>query len=558
MLSPNWDVGQAMMMRSEYSDSISGKELPLSIYDSVVRSLFADQKSLILGMVSMVAAPLVLLTKTGDQGQVVFSILFFTLGLIRLAVGHRFTHTTAGLLTRTELQTWEARYGIAGSIYVAAIGAWVFYGFALSSDAFVHMLSLSLLLCYLVGIVGRNFSSDKVVWQQATAAGIPIILSLTLFGTGYHTVLAAFLLPFLLAILAISARLKKMLIGAVISEREQRIIAARFNVALKHIAHGVVMFDRDATIVVANERFETLMEAGDEKIIGKNIAEIPFAGNIYCEAEQTGNTLQEEIQASLNSNRRRRFSYSANNATIEVDFYPMPKGGVVFLRDITEQVASEEAIKKLASFDPLTNLPNRRSFIQNMERLTDDSGKLMKAAMFFVDLDKFKEVNDSLGHAVGDRMLVIVADRLKSALPDSSMICRFGGDEFVIVVPGMNEEHECETFADRIIAEISIPIIIDQLEIRTGATVGISMSPKNGTDADQLLQTSDAALYAAKSIGRGSYSFYTESLGEAIEERRQLETDLRAALENEDLMLYFQPLVNIQKKRITKIGRAHV
>ena len=528
-------------------EDISNTQLPLSIYDSVVRTLFKNQGSMAIGLATMVIAPLILFVKTHDYSQIIFAILFFFFGLVRLSVAHRFSHRAKGHFSRDELELWEKRYGIAGSLYVGAGGLWVVYGFAYSQDQFVHLLSISLLLCYLVGIIGRNFSSDKVVWQQVVAAAAPIMFALTFFGTTYHALLGLFLFPFFLAIWSMSGKLRAMLFGAVISEREQRIIAARFNVALKHIAHGVAMFDTGGKIVVANERFGSLLNINESGLVGKNLGEFAPITNTSVEGE----CLIDNIKRALDRSKSNRFSFTLDKRTLEIDFYPMPKGGVVFVRDITDQVASEEAIRKLASFDPLTNLPNRRSFTQHMQGLLDNKGNLIPLAMFFIDLDKFKEVNDSLGHAVGDEMLVIVAKRLQALIPSSGLICRFGGDEFVVVIPGMTDAVDCAGFADKISAEISKPLDIEGKEIRNGATIGISLCPENGMDTDQLLKTSDAALYAAKSVVRGSYSFYSDSLGSHIEERRQLETDLRAALEREDLRLHFQPLVNVHSRRVS-------
>jgi len=541
-----------MNFQINLADRLDEKELPLSIYDSVVRTLFSDQLTLILGMSILTVAPISLFWKTSDVGQLVFAVLFLALGMIRIVVTRRFQANTDQHMGRKKLQQWEHRYAMAGTAYMAALGAWFFYGFARSSDEFVHMLTLALLLCFLVGTMGRNFSSDKVVWQQVLATGVPMFLAFTLFGSGYYVAMGALLFPFFMAIWVLSARLRRMLFDAVVSAHDQKVIADRFNIALDHIAQGVAMFDRSGNIVVANARFGDYIGYRDGALIGHNLKSIKSTPACLSGDGKTRTGFLAEIRTALKSKKSQRFSFITDKSeSIEVDFYPMPKGGVVFLRDISEQVASEEAIRELASFDPLTKLPNRRSFVNNIVRLTDEDGAMIESAMFFVDLDKFKAINDSLGHAVGDQMLVIIADRLKDIVPDSGLICRFGGDEFVIVVPGLSTEGQCEAFAATLIGEISKPLSVDAHDIRTGATVGISMCPINGTNVDQLLKTSDAALYSAKSIGRGSYSFYTDSLGESIQERRQLETDLRAAVENETLALHFQPLVSVHKKRIT-------
>lgn len=541
-----------MNFRSDQIDTTTGKQLPLSIHDSVVKSLFDDRVSLMIGMVTLAIAPVILFIKTGDHNQLWFSTLFAVLSVVRLAVTYRFMKNPKKILSRAKLNYWENRYAIAGNLYIGAIGCWFLYGFAASDDAFVHLLSVSSLLSYLIGTIGRNFGSGKVIWQQIVASSAPILIALTAFGSIYNMILAAFMVPFFLSIWVISSRLRKMLFGAVISAHEQKIIADRFNMALNHIAQGVAMFDRDANILVSNGQFEKMIDQNGKDLVSSNLKELENSKQIWCIESSQKTSFVEEIDASLSERTSKRFSYRSNDGeTIEVDFYPMPKGGVVFLRDISEQVASEEEIQNLASFDPLTKLSNRRTFMIRMSELVDEKGALKPVSMFFVDLDKFKEVNDTLGHAIGDEMLTIIASRLVSVLPENGLICRFGGDEFVLVAPEMIDQDDCGAFADKIIREISKPLTIDTHDIRSGATVGISMSPTNGTNADKLLKSADAALYAAKAVGRGSYSFYTDNLGERIRERRRLEMDLRAAVESESLSLHYQPLINVKQAKIT-------
>ncbi|MFK5980784.1 MAG: EAL domain-containing protein [Rhizobiaceae bacterium] len=541
-----------MNFRSDHDETLTDKQLPLSIYDSVVKSLFADRISLMIGMVSMALAPIVLFLKTGDHNQLWFATTFAVIGIVRMSVTYRFLKNIDKFYSRKQLKYWENRYAFIGSIYIGAIGCWVLYAFGLPNEPFVRLLSLSMLLCYLVGIIGRNFGSDKVVWQQVLVAGAPIMVALTAFGSLYNAILAVFLFPFFLSIWVISSRLRRMLFGAVISAHQQQIITDRFNMALNHIAQGVAMFDREANILVSNNQFEKMIDLEGADLVGSNLRKLENTKQVWCIESSQKTSFIDEIDASLRERTSKRFSYRSNaGETIEVDFYPMPKGGVVFLRDISEQVASEQEIQNLASFDPLTKLANRRTFMQAMAELTDVRGVQEPASMFFIDLDKFKEVNDSLGHAIGDEMLTIIANRLDLAVPDGGLLCRFGGDEFVMVVPGMVDREESAAFAEKLIREISKPLTIDTHDIRSGATIGISVAPENGQNADQLLKAADVALYAAKATGRGSHSFYTDNLGERIRERRQLETDLRAAVENESLILYYQPLINVQQARIT-------
>lgn len=537
-----------MNFESNERKQLDKNRLPDSVYKSVVKSLYADPQSLMLGMLCMIAAPVVLFWKTGDPFQLGFSFLFTMFGLMRLALTNQFDKVVTIDDPVDVYAKWEKRYVLASAAYVTLLGLWFFIGFARTNDPFVQLMSFSLALCYLIGIIGRNFGSDEVVRVQVVAAGFLLISAFLLFGNGYHAVLAGFLFPFFMAIWTMSTRVRNMLFEAELTARENRTIADRFDIALDNIAHGIAMFKDNGTIVVANDRFVRLAGLGDQSVIGSRLSALEGA-KLKVTNEKP---LVEKIHDCLKMRQVQRFSFELeSNQTIEADFYPVPTGGVLLLADISERVASEKAIRKLASFDPLTNLPNRRFFMAEVDRRVTTDGVLNPCAMFFLDLDKFKEVNDTMGHAVGDKLLRSTASRLRLILPENGMICRFGGDEFVIVVPDMSDEADCRDFAETVIQEITLPVLIENNHFNTGASIGISIAPKNGADADELLQHADAALYDAKARGRSTYSFYTDELGEKIKIRRELETDLRKALEADELELHYQPLVNLKASRIT-------
>jgi len=171
--------------------------------------------------------------------------------------------------------------------------------------------------------------------------------------------------------------------------------------------------------------------------------------------------------------------------------------------------------------------------------------------MFFIDLDKFKEVNDTLGHAIGDRLLKAISARLVSVVKHTDLMCRFGGDEFVVVVPDITDEQPCSVIAERVISELSQPVQIDHHSISIGASVGIAVAPLDGETTEELLQHTDAALYESKSKGRGLYTFYSSELGGEIKQKRELEIDLKSAIKDGTLQLHFQPLINLKQGKIT-------
>ena len=171
--------------------------------------------------------------------------------------------------------------------------------------------------------------------------------------------------------------------------------------------------------------------------------------------------------------------------------------------------------------------------------------------MLFLDLDRFKVINDTLGHRIGDMLLIEVANRLQRSLQHGEVLARLGGDEFAIVMPSFTSRASLATSARNIVETIAQPYDIDGHRIRTTVSIGIAIGPKDGINADDLLMAADLALYAVKTTGRGTYCFYEHSMNEELNDRRQIETDLREAIEQHRLHLAYQPVIDLRRNAIS-------
>ena len=221
-----------------------------------------------------------------------------------------------------------------------------------------------------------------------------------------------------------------------------------------------------------------------------------------------------------------------------------------FCIDVTDQLKSSRSASEAALFDALTGLPNRLNMAQYM---ADNIGGTRRCAVMLIDLDRFKGVNDTLGHPGGDALLKQVAERLTKIVGDKQKIFRLGGDEFELVLPRSDDEQKLGALAAEIIASLSQPYSINGIRCVIGASVGISLSPRDGRTGDELTQRADLALYAAKSGGRGCYRFFSEDFLQVAEERRLLEEDLRDALVRNELSMSYQPLVCAISERVTGV-----
>ncbi len=215
-----------------------------------------------------------------------------------------------------------------------------------------------------------------------------------------------------------------------------------------------------------------------------------------------------------------------------------------------ERMRAEEQISHMAHHDALTKLPNRVLFGSELERALSEWLPDETVAVFCLDLDRFKQVNDTLGHPVGDALLKAVAGRLQSFVSDRTLVARLGGDEFAVIQVGAEQPHESTGLGEQIIARLSEPYEIRGYQIVIGASVGVSLAPHDGDCADDLLKNADLALYRAKTDGRGTLRFFEPGMDALMLARRELELDLRRALVNGEFELYYQPLVNINSDAI--------
>ena len=223
------------------------------------------------------------------------------------------------------------------------------------------------------------------------------------------------------------------------------------------------------------------------------------------------------------------------------------------IQDVTDRKTAAEQLEKLAFHDPLTGLANRTLFHR---RIDDVLGRAVRTgengALLLLDLDRFKDVNDTLGHAVGDALLVKVAHLLARTLGNAHFVARLGGDEFAILLEGVTGLEECERIAAEIVTVVSGMTVLDRIEVTVGTSIGIALIPKHGTTSTDLLRNADLALYRAKEEGRGRYKIFEIGMDEAVQEKVALALELRNALADDDgLSVHYQPQVDLLTSRVT-------
>jgi diguanylate cyclase (GGDEF)-like protein/PAS domain S-box-containing protein len=229
-------------------------------------------------------------------------------------------------------------------------------------------------------------------------------------------------------------------------------------------------------------------------------------------------------------------------------------GAVMVFRDIYDTVALTSKIRHLAQHDFLTNLPNRSLLDDRITQAIALSRRNdIHRVLLFLDLDKFKHINDSLGHAVGDQLLQAVSERLVGCVRTSDTVSRHGGDEFVVLLANERHPGDAAHAAKKILTVLSSPFRIGAQELHTSTSIGISAFPHDGGDAAALIKNADTAMYHAKELGRNNYQFFRQNMNTRAVERQLVETNLRLALERDEFILHYQPKVALQTDRITGV-----
>ncbi|MBI1907429.1 MAG: EAL domain-containing protein [Rhodocyclales bacterium] len=346
-----------------------------------------------------------------------------------------------------------------------------------------------------------------------------------------------------------------LILRADITERvraEERLRQAA--TVFEHTREGVVITDAQCNIIAVNAAFSEITGYGEAEVIGRNPG--------MLKSGRHGKQFYQQMWASINQsgywrgeiwNRRKNGEIYPEWQTVSVvrDDTGTITNYVAVLSDISSIRESEATLEHLAHHDSLTGLPNRLLFTARVEHALKRAQRDgQSVALLFVDLDHFKNINDSLGHPVGDLLLMQAAERLLGVVRDGDTVARLGGDEFTLLLEGLRDERGATHIAAKIVEAFNDPFIVDGHVLHVGVSIGISVSPADGEDFPILLRNADAAMYHAKARGRNGYQFYTAELTASAQERMSLENSLRQALRLDQFEVYYQPQLDLASGQV--------
>ena len=407
------------------------------------------------------------------------------------------------------------------------------------------------------GTASRNAGYPALAKAQVFATLILAAAGAAARAEPLYLLIAMLCLLHVYSLVSLVTRLHADELALLLTSRERAAMAAalecqneRFEAALDNMSHGLCMFDAEHRVVVHNRRYVDLWGNGESGVAPGTALRDLFATNgQVSNPDEAFSTLR----ATLVEHGRAEFEHAlADGRTLSIAYNAMPSGGTVAVyADVTERRRAEAHLAFLALHDSLTGLPNRRQFVEALERaLPGDGGSETATAVLCLDLDRFKAVNDTLGHPAGDALLSAVAGRLSETVGAEGFVARFGGDEFSVLV-----ERTClaaaTALAERIVLALSAPYVLDKQRALIGVSIGIALAPVEGADTEVLMKHADLALYRAKSDGKGIWRFFDPTMDAEAQARRHLEIELRDGFVGGNFELHYQPCIDLVSGRVT-------
>jgi diguanylate cyclase (GGDEF)-like protein len=431
----------------------------------------------------------------------------------------------------------------------------------------VYFAALALLIAYadravilsaaaavVANLLVLNFAAPSAVFLNAGGLDRVLLHALILITEAGTLIWVIGNLDNIFAISATSLALVQKQHG-LLQEQEEKLHAqyVRLHAALNNIVQGVSMFDAEQKLVLCNARYLQIYNLASTQVKpGMSLQEIN-------RLRVNNGTLNEKAAAAIfdkitnaGNGVDQLHCYLKHDRCIAITTQLMSDGGVVTThQDITDQRRSEAKIAHLALHDVLTGLPNRALLNEQLENALARVNRGEVVAVHILDLDDFKTVNDTLGHPMGDRLLKIVADRLRAQVREIDTIARMGGDEFAIIESLISGPEDAALLARRIIEAVNQPYELDDHQVVIGTSIGIAIGPHNGTTPDELMRNADLALYCAKGKGRGSFHFFEPAMDAQMQARATAERELRSALANKEFDLDYQPIFNLASDTIS-------
>ncbi|WP_162009668.1 putative bifunctional diguanylate cyclase/phosphodiesterase [Methylocystis heyeri] len=491
------------------------------------------------------------------SGDNLFELLFFVsllIGALRLCTLVRYHSRDHTGEDEATTRCWDREFVLGATAMSAALGATGYFAIAETASASVHLTIVAYNVALASAYVARNAARPKFVLVQILTIMAPFCLALMGSGDRYYNYVGLSGILFIAGNGVVAWSVHRNLVALIEAKKTADRLSSQLHLqnltldaAINTMPHGLAMFDENLDLAVANEQHYSLFSLREPSIQKTFAATERHLVKSRLISRADALSLFHACQVSLKERRPSNIelvTYSGMN--LVVSFTPALEGGVLMLTEnATERRTVEAKIERLARFDILTGLPNRHEFGLRLSRAFDAlAGGGPAFAVFYVDLDGFKRVNDTLGHEIGDELLVEVSKRLHRKKETEAIISRLAGDEFA-AIHLVSHPDATLSIAQEITSALKEPFSLGNNTVRISASIGIAFAPLHATTPEAVLRHADIALYRAKASGRGSTVIYDESMAAELNERVSLEADLAAAAAESAFELHYQPIYDL-------------
>jgi diguanylate cyclase (GGDEF)-like protein len=519
--------------------------LPADVYLSFVSSLYGNRQTLFVGMLSHVITFSFVFAKTADSFFLICSALVILVWSSRAYGMRRFDRVDTSALDMGGIRYWENWYNAGAVGTTLVLGSACGYSLLVSRDGFSELACISVTLATMVSVVGRNYGSRRAVDYITLSACIPMVIGFLGMQDFYHAVLAVLILPFILTTRMMANGVRAFLYKNVLAAREIATIADRFDTALNNMPHGLFMLDADHRILVANRRACELLHLGSQDRLKDCHLDVVLrfgVRNTFLNAEQSKSILRQ-LDELLKGQRSRALVQVTDGLFLEFTASTRENGGAVLIfEDVTARVRAENKILHMVRFDTLTGLPNRTYFGDLVQASLNERKKPGIVGFMVLDVDDFKHVNDMKGHITGDRLLCLIADRMRRLAGEKAIAGHLMGDEFILFFPNEGNRRDLEARMRRFHEQLRGNYEFDGMTFQVSFSAGCVMVPSTEFRLEELQIRADLALFETKSRNKGGFTAFEQEMDARYVDRQKLKDDLRAAIADNGLSVAYQPM----------------
>ena len=521
-----------------------------------IQSSYDRPESLITGTFLQIVAVGLAYWDTGASVYLILMGLIGVWGGVRLNISSRFETIQPDLTQKKLADHWERLQLFTLLISTVFLGIFGFFGLYGAPSQFSELVSAIMIFGAGTSVVAKYYGSQSFITFAILALMGPFAISMLMTGDIKHVLLASLLVPFIFMSNGLATSLRKTLFSSARGRLQITQIADRFDTALNNMPQGLLMIDSDGRIEVANRGMAVMFgfqrNARLEGRLLPTLFDLAMRQGLIKSGKDAERTTKAILELTKQANTVPIQLNLDDGRALQISGRPRPKGGAVMvIENVTERVEAERKISQMARYDHLTQLPNRAYFHDQATALLEkNSGSKTMHALYVLDVDAFKSINDGYGHYAGDQLLKQVSKKLSNLQSRRILVSRLGGDEFTLLVTKLETDAEANDFAKMLNTLLCDEYDLETVKHHAVISIGYTCRPAEDNDFQTLMIQADLALYERKLDRTKPYIQYSEDMMRAQTERMQLRTDLGMAIRKGDLHVVYQPVISVDSNKL--------